>query len=87
MCWCNPSIRSPNCGSSECIRIAEQKAKERRKKAGISEVEPCNVCMYSELGRPHPVSCARCIHYPVERVNMFVRRTELTEHIHGGQKT
>lgn len=29
MCWCNPLIRTPNCGSVECHRIAAQKAAER----------------------------------------------------------
>jgi hypothetical protein len=29
MCWCNPSIRTPNCGSPECVRIAAQKSAER----------------------------------------------------------
>ena len=26
MCWCNPSIKTPNCDSPECVGIAAQKA-------------------------------------------------------------
>lgn len=34
----------------------------------------CELCIYSELGGPHPESCVRCIHYPIERSDKFTLR-------------